>query len=90
MTTFQTANLALAIYSTALAIVSSAFVIYSSALVVYFISGHLRRFPSIFAKRTNLPCNPNFAKKLSNLSYALAIFQIAFRWHSVSVRHMGS
>lgn len=90
MTTFQTVNPALAIYSAALAIVPPAVVIYSSALVVYFISEHLRWFPSIFAKRTNLPCNPNFAKKLSNLSYALAIFQIAFRWHSVSVRQMVS
>jgi hypothetical protein len=38
---------------------------------------NLIRFPSPFAKRTNHPCNPNFAKKLVNLSHALAIFQIA-------------
>ena len=38
---------------------------------------NLIRFPSPFAKRTNQPCNPNFAKKLVNLSHAPAIFQIA-------------
>ena len=47
-------------------------------------------FPSPFAKHTNQPCNPNFAKKLVNFAYALAIFQIANRWHSVSVRHIST
>ena len=42
-----------------------------------FTVNNLIRFPSPFAKRTNQPCNPNFAKKLVNLSHALAIFQIA-------------
>ena len=42
-----------------------------------FLVDNLIRFPSPFAKRTNQPHNPNFAKKLVNLSHALAIFQIA-------------
>ena len=55
-----------------------------------FLVDNLIKFSSPFAKHTNQPYNPNFAKKLINLAYALAIFTNCFGWHSVSVRHMVS
>ena len=88
MTTLQTATCTLAIVSTPLAAANCKLVLVLTPLAVDTNSESPQRFPSPFAKRTNQPCNPNFAKKLVNLPYALAIFQIAKRWHSVSVRHM--
>jgi hypothetical protein len=88
MTTLQTTTCTLAVVSTPLATVTSTLGIVLTPLATDTNSESPHRFPSPFAKRTNQPCNPNFAKKLVNLPYALAIFQIAKRWHSVSVRHM--
>ena len=88
MTTLQTATCTLAIVSTPLAAVTYTLVLVLTPLAVVTNSESPHRFPSPFAKRTNQPCNPNFAKKLVNLPFALAIFQIAKRQHSVSVRHI--
>jgi hypothetical protein len=79
MPTFQTVGRTLAIDLRALVAVTRTLVVVSRTLAVDFISGHPRWFPSPFAKPFILPCNPNFAKKLVNLSHALAIFQIANR-----------
>ena len=88
VTKFQTANLVLVPYSFVLALVFSILANYSSVLVIYHYQDILANYPSPFAKRTNQPCNPNFAKKLVQFTHAQAIFQIAKRWHCVSVRHM--
>jgi hypothetical protein len=88
MTTLQPTTCTLAIVSPPLATVTSTLVLVLTPLAVDTNLESPHRFPSPFAKRTNQPSNPNFAKKLVNLPYALAILQIAKRWHSVSVRHM--
>jgi hypothetical protein len=88
MTTLQTATCTLPVVSTPLAAVTCTLVLVLTPQAVDTNLESPQRFPSPFAKRTNQPCNPNFAKKLVNLPYALAIFQIAKRWHCVSVSHM--
>ena len=88
MTLFQTVNCVFAVYSCELIAVFSVLAIYLSVLVVYSIQNNCANYPSPFAKRTNQPCNPNFAKKLVQFSPALAIFTNCFGWHCVSVSHM--
>ena len=77
MTTIQTTSCTLVVDSRTLVTVTCTFVIVSTPLAVDFILERPIGFPSPFTKRTNQPCNPNFAKKLVNLSHAQAIFQIA-------------
>jgi hypothetical protein len=79
VTIFQTVNPILVLYSLILALVYSVLINYSSVLAIYLTQDIPANYPSPFAKRTNHPCNPNFAKKLVILPYALAIFQIAKR-----------
>ncbi len=81
MTILHTVIPVLVIYSTIIAVVLYVLAIYSTQDIS-------ANYPSPFTKRTNQPCNPNFAKKLVQFSPALAIFTNCFGWHSVSVRHM--
>ncbi len=87
MSMLQTVIPIIVIYSTIIAIVFSVLAIYSTAFTIYSTQDISANYPSTFAKRTNQPCNPNFAKKLVQFSRVLAIFTNCFRWHSVSVRH---
>jgi hypothetical protein len=64
VTIFQTANPILVLYSRVLAIVLFELLNYSSVLAIYLTQDIHANYPSPFAKRTNQPCNPNFAKKL--------------------------
>jgi hypothetical protein len=64
MTILQTVIPVLVIYSTIIAVVFSVLAIYSTAFTIYSTQDISANYPSPFTKRTNQPCNPNFAKKL--------------------------
>jgi len=64
VTIFQTANPVLVPYSFVLALVLSVLINYSSVLAIYLTKDISANYPSPFAKHTNQPYNPNFAKKL--------------------------
>ena len=76
MTTLQTATCTLAVVSTPLATVTCTLVLVLTPLAVDINSESPHRFPSPFAKRTNQPCNPNFAKKLVNLPTLWQFFKL--------------